>query len=170
MKKLFFLLFLSSSLFVVSLPVNSQVLITPEFGSSVLYGLRPFVGIEVQVSSISATAKIYPTKYDGVISNGFSLFGTYYLYARNSTPFFTTGVLIQEKKNLDKITNKPVLLMPICIGYRLYPTKYNDNISESLSFDLKGGIEICRNWDIFPYVEISMNFNIFKLQKRIKLV
>jgi len=163
MKKLLFVLFIMSSLLVISLPVKSQeVVLTPKVGSSVLYGLRGFVGAELQASCVSVTAKWCPTMINKKLSNGFFLSGTFYLNKYTSSPFFTTGILTQGKQNIDKVNGKPVRSMPIFVGYRYYPADYHNRITNNLSFDFGIGAEICRNMSVRPYAEFSVNFTLFK--------
>lgn len=155
------------ALMVISLPVNSQIAITPTAGTSFLYGMKPFVGAELQADGVSVTASWCPIKIgDDVYSNGFSLTGTYYFDAYTSSLFFRTTMLSYGRNNTDEVTNKPIKLMQLKFGYRFYPAYYYDNISKRLSFDLAVGAEICRNTTVRPCVEASVNFTVFQHKKR----
>ena len=101
MKKVLFVLFLISSSLVISLPVASQdIILTPKLGSSVLYGLRSFAGVELQASSVSVTAKWCPIVINNVYSNGFSISATIYLYEYSSSPFSQQVYYMRVKRIL----------------------------------------------------------------------
>jgi hypothetical protein len=131
-------------------------------GTSYSDEINYFVGTELQGSNVSVTASWHPQvieKYFYV--NGFSLKATYYLWAYQTTPYFSMGVVTHGNYKHDEMTGKAFRSMPIVVGFRIYPNDYNDNILEDLSFDIGAGIELAK-YRPYPYVELTMNFALAK--------
>jgi hypothetical protein len=123
------------------------------------------VSAELQASNVSVIGEWRPVQLERyVYIDGYGLQARYYLYPYQSSPFLSMGVITHGKMELEKMTGMAVRSMPIVIGFRFYPSQYNDNILDRLSFDILAGVELLNN-GIKPYVELSGNFILFKAEK-----
>ena len=158
MKKVVFLLFMISSTL-----LNAQIGCSFKSSTTVINGFTPSVGGEFNLSNISISAELRLIKTDQPQRvPSFGLWGTFYLWPRQSSPFFAWGIITRGHNEISEITGKPVRSAPLVIGYRFYPTELkNHRIDDRLSFDIKGGSEICEK-GIKPYLEISGSWTLFK--------
>jgi hypothetical protein len=157
MKIILFLLILLPSV------LSAQVAVHITGGVSTTNNFNGFIGAELQGSNVSVTASWNPVKLDSYFCvNGFSLMGSFYLWPYQTSPFFTLGVITHGNYDLSEVTGKPIRSMPIAIGYRIYPSQYNDRILENLSFDIAVGIEITESTRVYPYAKLTANFIITK--------
>ena len=151
-------------LFLFSIIATAQIAVNLSGGTSYSDEVNYFIGCELQGSNVSVTTSWHPQyleKYFYV--NGFSLKATYYLWAYQTTPYFSMGVVTHGNYKHDEMTGKAFRSMPIIAGFRIYPANYNDRIMDELSFDIGAGIELAK-YRPYPYVELIMNFNLFKLK------
>ena len=141
---------------------SAQVSFNLSGGTSYSDEVNYFIGCELQGSNVSVTTTWHPQRLEKYFYvNGFSLKATYYLWAYQTTPYFSMGVVTHGNYKRDEMTGKAFRSMPIVVGFRLYPNDYNDNIMDELSFDIGAGIELAK-YKPYPYVELIINFALAK--------